>query len=100
MGEGYRLPGPAAPVEMEIGAVLAAEIFRSTRRSRVVEVLAPSASVTVRVIVAVPDRMPSGRIVIVRLEPLPPSEMLAFGTRFGGDEVAVAARVRLPAGGS
>ena len=46
-----------------------------------VDVVAPPASVTVRVIVAVPIWLFAGVSVTDRLAPLPPKTMLALGTR-------------------
>jgi len=53
-------------------------------------------SLTVTVIVAVPDCEDAGVTVTVRFVPLPPNMILAVGAKAGLDEVA--ARVRFAAG--
>ena len=50
-------------------------------------------SLTVTVIVAVPDWLAAGVTVTVRDEPLPPRMMLPSGTSAGLDEVAVTTRL-------
>src|SRR5262249_58239460 len=49
-------------------------------------------SLTVRVMVVVPNWLGAGVIVTVRLAPLPPSAMLAFGTRVCAHEVPLTVR--------
>ena len=53
-------------------------------------------SLTVTVMVLVPDNPDAGVTVTVRLVPLPPNTMLLVGTRVGLDEVAL--RMRLAGG--
>src|ERR1051326_3079801 len=52
----------------------------------------PSASRTVKVIVADPVRLAAGVMMAVRLLPLPPNWMLAFGRRYGFEELAETVR--------
>src|SRR5947207_7141405 len=52
----------------------------TVRRNELV-VLAPSGSLTTRVMLAVPNWLLAGKIVTERLLPLPLNEMFSFGTR-------------------
>ena len=58
--------------------------------------VAPFPSVTVSVMVAVPNWSAPGVIVMVRFAPLPPNTIWFCGVRFGFDELALTAK---PAGG-
>ena len=62
---------------------------------KVLVAVAPSPSVTIRVIIVVPLALVPGRTVIDRLEPLPPNVMLPLGTSAGLEEKP--ASPRLPA---
>ena len=67
--------------------------FTDVTVSRNVSLAVPlSASVTVTVIVAVPNWLASGVTVTVRFAPLPPNTMFALGTRAGFDELPVTVR--------
>src|SRR5467141_3163815 len=57
-----------------------------TVRTKLVLAVAPPASVTVRVIVALPLCAAAGVIVNVRPAPLPPNTILALGTNAGLDD--------------
>src|SRR6266567_160164 len=58
----------------------------TVRRNEVLADTVPS--LTVRVIVAVPNAFPAGVIVTVRLLLAPPKTMLVMGTRLESEEVA------------
>jgi len=73
------------PIEARIGASFT-DVTVSTNVSTAEP---PSPSVTVTVIVAVPNWLAAGVTVTVRSAPLPPNTMLAFGTNVVLDELPV-----------
>ena len=64
-----------------------------TVSKKLVLAVAPPPSVTVRVTVDVPVWFGAGVSVTVRLEPLPPKKMFAFGSKVMFDDTAVTTRL-------
>src|SRR2546430_14059211 len=67
-------------------------VFGATVTAKLLLVLALP-SLTVTVMVAVPTCAAAGVTVTVRLAPLPPKTMLAFGTNVGLDEFLLSVRL-------
>src|SRR6266496_393659 len=89
-------PAPWFKVRLLIGLSVGASLTARTVTKNELLTLALFPSVTVRVIVAVPERSGSGVTVRVRLFPLPPRTRLLVGMSEGLDDAT--ARERLLAG--
>src|ERR1043166_1164622 len=79
-----------------IGSRVGAWLTRRTFRRKALLALEALPSCTVKVIVAAPDWLVAGRMVTVRLLPVPPNVMLVSGTKVRSEETAD--RVRLAGG--
>ena len=74
---------------MPMSEIVGKSLTDATFNTNVSVAINPPASVTVSVIVVMPNWPSAGVIVAVRFAPLPPSTMLALGTSVVFDEVAV-----------
>src|SRR5688572_19317548 len=83
-------------VRLGISVMVGGSFTGLTVRTNASLALAPLVSVTVTVIVTVPDKLVAGEIVTPRLLPLPPNEMRLRGARLVLDEATLKASA--PAG--
>src|SRR6266540_1016858 len=80
-------------VKLGVSLIVGASLIARTSNWKLLVAVAPSSSVIMRVIVATPFALGAGVTVIVRLEPLPPKTMFAFGTRAGFEQKPVSTRL-------
>ena len=78
---------------MPMPEIVGKSLTDATFNTNVSVAINPPASVTVSVIVVLPNWLSAGVIVAVRFAPLPPKTMLALGTRVVFDDVAATTRV-------
>src|ERR1043166_379840 len=86
--------GPSSSIVMlEIGSNVGASLTEFTASRNAVLAAAPLVSVTVKVMVALPNRLAAGAIVKVRFVEVPDSTRFWFGTRLVLEELAVTRRL-------
>src|SRR5438477_8671044 len=81
-------PASGFRVRLAIGSSVGGSLTGATLSRKDWLAIAPLVSVTVRVIVAVPNAFVAGKICKVRLLPLPPNTMFEVETSVGLDEEA------------
>ena len=74
---------------MPMSEIVGKSLTDATFNTNVSVAINPPASVTVSVIVVLPNWLSAGVIVAVRFAPLPPNTMFAFGTNVVSEDVAL-----------